>query len=215
MNRFIPTIDPLPQPAFFERLVFEHPAPGVAVLLLVALVTLVVMNRREQLRLGLLIAGALALAAAGLGAVGAMVQTDREWIDDGTRELVAAVAAGDAQAAAHTLAPDARLTLAGAGSFSMSRAELLRGVEALRSEVGVKGYGLLDRTFSADGPNTGRSRVVVRVDLSDFGPAFSSWEFGWRKEPTGEWRVVRMECLSINGRAPGASFAGELIRLLR
>lgn len=184
-------------------------------LLAVAVVGLVVMNRRSQLRAGLVIAGLCLLGAGSLALTASRVTTDRELIASGTRRLIAAATMGDSKTVGEILSSDARLTLAGAGSFSLDREELLAGVEALNDKVGLDGHRILDLTESVDGPNVGRSRVVVRVNLKEGGLAFSSWEMLWRREGDTRWRLMRMECLSVNGQTPGDWFAGELTQMTR
>ncbi len=184
-------------------------------LIVAVVIALVVMNRRSQLRTGLVVAGACLLGAGAVVMIASRVTTDREQIASNTRGLIAAVATGDVEKAGEILSSDAQLTLAGGGSFSLDRDGLLAGVEALQQKVRLKGHRTLDLTQSVDGPNVGRSRVVVRVGLEEGGLAFSSWEMLWRREGDSDWRLMRMECLSVNGQEPGRWFAGEVSQLIR
>lgn len=217
MNQFVPSIEPLPNAPLLERFLYEQPGAwaGAAAIAMVAVVILILANRRGRLGAGGAAAGAI-LAICGAWVMTArLVTTDRERIDRGTVALIQAAADGDRSAADGILAEDARLHLAGAGSFSMSRDRILDGFDALRRDIRVSDYGILERTKSVDGVNSGRSRVVVRFGFKEGGPTFSSWELAWRREPSGLWRIIRMEALSINGQAPGSRFAGELDRFAR
>lgn len=215
MNQFIPSIDQLPQPPVWQQLLLERPWGAVGVLVIAAFLAVVVMNRREQFRRGLMIGGAILGVAGAIFATATLVETDHEKVRGATVRLIDAAATGDVAGTEALLASDSKLHLEGMGSFSLSREELLAGVEALDQQVGVSDHGILDRTAVIDGPNVARSRVVVRVGLQGGGPTFSSWELTWRLEADGAWRLARMECQSINGRSPGQWFAGELSRFTR
>lgn len=215
MNEFIPSIEPLPGPGVVARTLFEQPWPAVAALLIIGGLAAIVLLRRGRLApalatggIGTALAGAVVLSAA-------LVTTDHERLMNGTRALAVGAVAGDVDAVGDLLAPDARLLIDGAPGVEVDREALLRAVGALDRRAGVRGHGVLDRTASIDGPNAARSRVVVRVDFEGVGPAFSSWQIGWRLEPDGVWRITRLEPLSINGRAPGAWLASEITGLGR
>lgn len=180
-----------------------------------ALFVLVIANRRGRFKLGALAAGAIMVLAIALVTTATQVTTAHERIVRATARLINAATTGDRAGTESVLATDARLNLAGAGAFSLSRDGLLRGVDALAGEDKVSDHRILKQTASEDGPNAGRSRVVVRVGIASAGPTFSSWELSWRREKDESWRVTRLECLSINGKQPGALFAGELSRFAR
>lgn len=215
MNNFIPSIDPLPQPPVFERVLFEQPWMAVGALLIIAILVAVVANRREQFRRGLVVCAAITAAAAALAVTATLVDTDHEQVARGTSDFMANAVSGGEAAVADLLAPDAILNLEGMSSFNLPRGAILNGVKSLDSEVGVRGWGILKKSAAIDGPNSGRSRTVIRVDVEGGGPNFSSWELVWRKDGEGRWRITRLICQSVNGRAPGQWFAGELARFAR
>ncbi len=215
MNQFIPSIEPLPQPPVWQQMLLERPAAAAGLLVIAAILTVVVLNRREQFRRGLLIGSLLMVAAIVVFTVATLVQTNHEAVRRSTGQIIAAAASGQVAEADELLAEDAKLHLAGMGAFSLSRDELLAAIEMLDREVGVSDFGILDRTATVDSQNAARSRVVVRVNIREGGPTFSSWELSWRRDADGVWRVTRFQCDQVNGRDPGQWFAGELSRLVR
>lgn len=212
MNQFIPSIDQLPQPPVWQSLLFEQPLGLVGVLFIAALCVFIVLNRREQAKLGAVVGGGLAAMAVAVFVIASVVTTDLEQVRDGTVALINSAATGDSAGASDHLAPDAKLNLSGMATFQVSREGLLAAVDAMEQDVGVRDHGILEKTASIDGPNAARSRVVVRVTIEGAGPTFSSWEMAWRRESDGVWRVTRLECLSVNARSPGAAIAGALSR---
>lgn len=215
MNSFIPTIDPLPEPALWSRVLLEAPWPAVAGLIVAGLLVAVVLVRRGQAGRAVLADSALTIAAVAVVLTAYLVTTDHERIERGSAVLVAAAAAGDAAGAGALLATDARLYAEGDAALSLDRRQILGVVAGLGRAAGIEGHRITRATASVDGPNAGRSRVVVRVDIAQGGLTFSAWELGWRKDPDGVWRVTRLVALSINGRRPGASFAAEVARFGR
>ncbi|RMH27296.1 MAG: nuclear transport factor 2 family protein [Planctomycetota bacterium] len=215
LDQIIPTVEALPGPGVLERIAFEQPWPAVVALLVIGLLAAVMLIRRGRVARAVVIDTAATALAAGLIVSATVVTTDHERVRAGSRGLVAAALAGDESRVGEILAPDARLTAAGASSVGLQRDAVLAAVRALPGRAPTRGHAIVDLTASVDGANAARSRLVVRTDFRGGGPAFSAWQLNWRLDPGGAWRVTRIEALSINGQAPGPWLAGEIASLGR
>lgn len=212
MNSLIPTIEPLPRPALWARVLFETPLAAAGAILAIGLMMMIVWIRRGLAGRAAISAGAGVALAGTLVLVAAMVTTEHERIVNATLALVESATTGDTGAVGGILADDVKLFAEGAPTLSVDRAAIIAAVRTLEERVRVRDSSVTRRTASVDGPNSGRSRVVVRTNFAGGGLNFTSWEIGWRLEPDGVWRATRLEALSVNGRSPGGAFLGELSR---
>ncbi len=212
MNSLIPTIEPLPGPAMWARVLFETPHAAAGAILAIGLMMMIVWIRRGLAGRAAASAGAGAAIAGALMIVATLVTTEHEKILALTATLVASATSGDTGSVGEIIAEDARLFAEGAPTLRVERAAIIAAVRSLDERVRVREASVTRRTASVDGPNAGRSRVVVRTNFAGGGLNFTSWEIGWRLEPDGAWRATRIEALSVNGRSPGGAFIGELSR---
>lgn len=199
----------------FERWVLESPW-GVALALLAAgVVGAWTLNQRARARPALIALIAGALGAAAVIATGLLVETERERVIRLTGAFVDSVAASDAQQADALL--DTRLIVLTTGNevTGFGKGEVLAIVR------GFDRFGLtnVQRTHGGaevQGRFTARSRITVRVEGGPVGaPLGSTWELGWTKHSDGAWRIVRLEAITIAGRAPGSGWADEARRRTR
>lgn len=191
----------LPKPPALEAVVFESPLLAAVALVVVGIATVFTLRASGKDRIGVVIGGAMVVAAGALLVTAAMVETARERMSRRTRELVRATATVDVEALRELLAADARLV--------GDRVPLVRGLDArsrdeilslVQTHIGgerVDDWAVLKMQAKRDGPNAGRTQTQVRVDAG--GPNFSWWRIDWRMDEDGEWRVIGIEPLFIGG----------------
>lgn len=198
----------LPASSGLQRWVLEQPEPPALALLTAGVIGFVALSRRDQRRRGALILGLGVALAAGLWLTGFLIQTDRERLTSATARLVRSVRARDRAAVDALLAPE--VVVASAGQIvtgDLGRAELLDAVEGFEVFQIDEWYQKPDGA-ALDGPNSARTRAVIRVRSSYFDTTLipMTWEFTWRRPPTTGadpgWRVARIELLTMWGREP-------------
>lgn len=193
---------PLPAGPVWERWLFEEPLwPGLA-LAMVGVAAFVVLNQSGQARRGIVAAGVLLAAAAGIFAIAAAVTTDRERLRGATGSLVAAVAHADAAAVGEHLASDVRLRAPVLGRNGMDRDQILAFVSSeMTGLYKVENYRVLQTQATLDGPDMGRTHTHVRVTPDRTGGfVFSWWRLDWRRDADGCWRVTHIEPLTVEDR---------------
>jgi hypothetical protein len=197
---------PINGPPVLEGLLFESPWGPAAVLVLAGVAAFWAFNRAGRVRLGVMVVAVAAAAAVGIVGIASMVTTDREVVGARTRELVAAVARGDAPGAAEYLAPTLSVRLVGV-TTNWGKEEVLQRIE--RELNGV--YRLKDRearvrTLRAgdEPPSSIRTQVRVSVTPEMYAlPTETWWLLMWRKQPDGLWRVMELDVQQIEGVKPG------------
>lgn len=194
----IPEPTPLPKPPLWRELLFEEPSTSIVILSVAAVLTLVVLWRRDAKLRSLVWPLVLAWLAGVNALLAALVVTDREELAASTRRLVAAVAAVDVGGVAGALSTDAELRYFGAES-PVGRDEIVRRVDLhFRGREAVKSVSIQEMRIDA---NAGRGRVQVRVTAEPAmfpTPIVSWWELEWRQEG-GAWRVTRIRPTFIQG----------------
>ncbi|MCE7973317.1 MAG: hypothetical protein DYG92_03180 [Leptolyngbya sp. PLA1] len=197
---------PLPPSPLMERLTLESPAPLIACLGVVALAFWLA-SREPARRKGRVVAGILLLVALGVGVLSSLVETTPERLGRHSREVVAAVAAGDADALARRLDPEVVLL-----TFEREGAEpleaILRRVATEFAKGGrleLKDYGVLEVQAVGETPRRGRVQIKVRATLASGVPGVSWWRLDYHRGDDGEWRVSGIQPLAISGVpfAPG------------
>lgn len=206
----------LPAAPALERWTLEQPVPLTLALLTAGMVALVVLRRRGRLMAGVVALVGAVLAAAGVALAGWSVQTPREAMTRSTRALVAGVFAGDRGGVDDLLGPEVLLVVAGEVSDAFERGDVL-GVTSRVGELGVSEWDQRVRGAVVDGPDAGRTAVMVRARgamTSEF-PTSSTWIISWRRSPGDAWRAERLECVEVFGRRPDAKILSHALRLAR
>jgi hypothetical protein len=193
-------VPPLPAAPAWEVWLLESPAIAAAVLGVLGCVLLVRRGLWSRAAGGLLI-------VAGLGVFGAgwLVQTPREAMSERTRELVAAVAGGEAGAMRGLL--DEAVTVASARGQSRGLPVAYEGREAIIAAatsrlpgLGIRRVAVLEVRAAVDGPEVGRTHVRVRAEGEGgawLGHAW--WEIDWVRRDQG-WLAAEIEPLWVQGR---------------
>jgi hypothetical protein len=147
------------------------------------------------------------LLALSVGVLASLVETTPERLSRQARELVAAVAAADADAVGRRLDPQVVLI-----TFEREGAEPFEGivhrVAAEFSKGGrleLKDYGVLEVQAASEAPRRGRVQIKVRATLASGVPGVSWWRLDSHLGDDGEWRVSGIQPLAISGVpfAPG------------
>ena len=200
----------LPSPPAWERWILERPLATAVALAICGVIGLIVMNQRGRLKAGLILLVALCAAGGVVWGIGAAVETDREAIEHATERLILAVTNSDVQTADQMIHD--RLVIASAGAVlpgGFTKADALAAVQ------GYKWFRIDEWTQRPDGavmdgPNTGRTRSVVRAKSSFYGDSTfipTTWEFTWGRGADGNWRVTRVELVSMWGQHPPEGWA--------
>lgn len=168
----------------------------------VAFALLLAGMRRGQKPL-MIAAGVGALLAVGVYVLSSVVTTDREHVEQRTREVIAATAPLDVAVLRDAMAPSASVTLPNGVPLPMSL--------ALSDELAsrVDRYALTDQTIKAihvekTGPDTAVARLGLRSSVYDDN-VNTEWQLTWRRPPGEPWRIVAVEWLLFQGQTPSAA----------
>lgn len=193
---------PLPPPSGLEHYTLESPW-ALAVLLLAAAGVcwiFLVPTRRRQ---GLFASAVLTLAGLGLIALGSLIDTPRERVQQSVVGLVDAIALGQPREADALLASNAAIYDL-EGSTPIDKNQIL---DRVRNDFGKGGrYELSDHTVleaqvALDSVTLAKTQVKVRVSSKDWGGPYISW---WRMDLTRDaqshWQITGIQPISLPGR---------------
>jgi hypothetical protein len=192
---------PPPQTSVFTRYVLENPWPG-ALLLLAAGAILAWMGFRDglavRIRAGAVLGG-LALLMLTLGRI---VVTAGEHGREVTRAFVTAVLANDMLAIDSLLSPACTLAVGNPNNPGFDREYIMNRVgEVKRYSVENNSITMLDGyTERADAATVhlGCSTTVQEFPY----PTPSSWVLRIERQSDGQWRIIRISCISIGNSSP-------------
>lgn len=198
-----PSLPSLPQPPAIQHALLENPIPLVIGALALGLGAYALASRLGKRRLGVLSGlGAFALGLVAVG-VSLAVETNRERVIERTTRLVAAVAAADLPALDRLLDSEVRLVLPGAGA-GRTKADIMAWVE--RSLSPSSPYALQEHRVNEvqaeinRGERTGSTRALVTLTPANQGlPSRFVCMLDWRKDAAGDWLVVDIEPLWLQG----------------
>lgn len=198
-------MDP-PAPSILQRYLLEQPWPLVVVLLLIAVACLLGMLRRRDktARHRFLIVSSIAAGlAAGVLLLATAVRTDREAIEQTTRELVAAAGPLDPDRLDALIFPDAVFT-GPDGSVWRTWDESEPAIRAGSRWVEFKESPHTIRSLRVGVLPSGEGVTLMDVRTDVPGAAFfkTKWRLTWRKDAEGEWRMHEARWLDFFGRQP-------------
>jgi ketosteroid isomerase-like protein len=186
---------PLPGPGFLERFVLDSPVVLMLVLFLGALVALMVCRGLGKPRRGMVIALAFVVMAAGAWMAASLIETDREAIKRGSRELIAAVATVDTAALDRLMADNVVMRYRYSRG-DIGKAEIVSHVERyLGREHPIKSHAVLHSEAVLEGERVGRSQIQVQATAQRGESLTSWWRLDWAKDASGRWRVTRISPL--------------------
>ncbi|MFG0260766.1 MAG: hypothetical protein ACF8LK_10505 [Phycisphaerales bacterium JB041] len=202
-----PDLPELADPPFLHHALFENPVPLVIAAVLVALLAHAVATRADRRRAGLMVSvGALLLGVVGF-VVATVVQTDREAVEERTRETVAAVADADTGTLAAIFDPEVRLYYSGSRA-GWDRGRILGFVETYllpRQRYEVESHSISGiQTQLGPGRFTARSRARVSVTpVGDRAPTSVICLMTWRQDPEASgpdaWTLTEIQPLWVQG----------------
>jgi len=193
-----------PATGLFTRYVLENPWPLVVLLGIAAIALAKLGTDRDGRRL---VGGAVAcvLAAAVVFLTAWMVTTPGEHARRVTRALVTAAEAGDLVAMRDLFAADASLHLGSLAALGLDRDEIDRGIDTLGSQHRVASNTV---TVLRAGPIDANAAVAelgnITTTASSFGPVPNAWLLRIERGSDGVWRIQRLSCTAIAGRAPSS-----------
>jgi hypothetical protein len=194
---------PLPDPPFFEHILFESPWPLVAALGLVGIVLLIHGTRRGNRRIVLAAAACIVLAAC-VPALSALVTTTREHLIERTRQLVAATAPLDLARVRGFVAPGAEL-VGPDGSPWLTADDIFRELSSATQRFAIAAQDTSRLAAEEQTPDRGRTSVHVRTTFggqSRPSPIVTDWIFTWARQADGSWRVTRLQWMKLEGSPP-------------
>lgn len=179
---------------------FEKPITSAAVVAFAACIVAVVLYRRGRVRGAWGAAGVGMALTAGVFMTGRMVTTDRERIVQGTKDFVAAVAESDPIVVRELL--DDRLIVTSRSMLApnVDKDTVITITRQMR-DAGIRSHFV--KIDQAGVSRSGVGSIEMRVQVTgEYGPATSRWRLEWQRHTDGVWRIVEIDCLSINGVQP-------------
>jgi hypothetical protein len=207
MVSLLAAVQPLDEPSVLARVFDGQPWLISGVILLAGFAGYLVLNSQRQPRRARAAALGAVLVAVGLNVAARLIVTERERVAQATLELVRATATVDMAKLEEMLAPDCMAITAGVFPAvpivpdGTSRTLLLAAVQSqLGGPYKLSEYGVLETQVQINGPTAARTQVRVRATAESLGvPGISWWRLDWRKSGGGEWKVVLIELLEMDG----------------
>ncbi len=199
----VPDPSPLPEPGLLTRLLFESEWTLAIALGAAGIFAFLLLNSRGRAKDGLKAAGVAALLAVAALFTSRLVTTEREQMAAMTRDLVAMVARGESAGLRSIFSTDARLTAApGIGEVELDRVLSLTGeFFGPGGRYELSDHRIRDLQATTDGPNVGRVQVKVWVKHKGSGWINNSWWLlDYQRDAAGEWKVVELRALAVQGR---------------
>jgi len=193
----------MPQPpdvSFFTRYVIENPWPGGLLFLAVGAVLVMIglrVGRWDRVRQGSVAAAVGAL----IFAIGFLVTSAGEHGQALAQRFVDAVVEGDLVAANASLADRARLHIGSPKNPGLSNERIREGLSEFVRRYEVESNLVLARR----GYGTGAGSAEVHLRLSTdagMGPVLTAWIIGAERTEEGEWVIVDLTWVALNGQTP-------------
>lgn len=192
---------PLPGAPLMHHLFLESPALLAVLLVGLSIVTFAVLAMRGKPRVARIAVACGALTAGTVIAISMLIETDREKIGTLTKEMISAVAAGDAATLDTILADDAVL-LSPLSGQPLPKSDVLARVATDFRPGGryhIRDHRVLELQAEAEDTPRGRVQVKVRVTPAD-GPPTPVWvRIDYEKDAAGQWRAGGIAVVSMGG----------------
>ena len=203
-------ISNLPGPPLLERFFLVEPIPTGAAVLLVGLLLFEVLRRKRRERLAMLAIGIGIVGAAAIVAIGMAVVTPYERVRQATARFVELASAGKRDEIEDMLGGRFGLVLAEGdrprdADWMLDRVEWAGQVVVSNQQVWRGG--------DVRTPNSIRTRMTLRTEvafrtISD--RQASTWDFTWQRDPSGQWKLTRLEAVSLAGQRPWSGWGDQL-----
>lgn len=190
-----------------EQLFFERPWPVIVGLLVAGLIFRVLARQRAN---GRLLVAALAMVglAGGVYALAWLVTTDREHVQELTRQLVNATEGGvDMQALDELLAAEAVLERHD-GAVWLRFAEERDQIQALAERHAIRDHRISRVNVHLAETDTATVDLHLRSELDRQAgvPIPTRWSLTWQRD-NDRWQVTRARWSEIRGRSPDEGVA--------
>jgi hypothetical protein len=190
----------LESPPMIEHLLLEQPWPLAVVFGIIGIGLFVIASRNAKPKLRYAGLGSFILAT-GVIALASFVTTDREEVTELTRQLVH-MTAPFRGAPLRAQFDDAAVFNGAEGDRWFQAAPGLIALELAIKKYGISEHSIRDIACETDSP--GRASCWVRVHTNVGGQGVNTdWLFTWRKQKDGQWRVMVIQGLKINGQTMG------------
>jgi hypothetical protein len=182
----------------------ENPWPVIAGLLLAGIIAAIVMQRRDQLKLGLLALAAAAALTALIFVLALSITTEREVLAERTQQAATFTAAANITDLRELLTERAVVKAFGPIPMPRGRDELLDVVSKyLGSTYKLKDVKIGPVRAVIDGPNLARTQVRVWAKLDGdqamYNVPTGAWfRLGWTRDGTGPWRITDINVMQID-----------------
>src|ERR1051326_5423352 len=179
-----------------SELLFHTPWWLPTALIALGVVLFIAGNNRMERRVRA--AGLISMAAAVLlMLVSYLVDTDLERAENGSRQLVASVAASDWARMQGLLDPNCTVAVMNAVTVYNNRDQIVRGAQDAVGRYGLRAAGIRSLEAQQTGPLiTVSVDVITEQDATALRPLPSSWQFEWQRGPGG-WSITRITNLRI------------------
>jgi hypothetical protein len=194
-----------PSSSLITRYVFENPWPvGILTLIVAALMIWTGLRdatwRRVQVAIGIGAFGLIVLL------IGYLVTTAGERASSVTRALVEAMVAGDRVGATDLFANDAILSVGSPQNPGMGYDSIVEAIDDWCSRYKVESNTITSLRGYSEDSHSGEAHLGCRTTVAEFPyPNTSQWVVRARRQDDGEWKIVQIACMAINGRTPSAN----------
>ena len=191
-----------PDPPLTEQWLFVNPWPGIIVLIVVAALLRLIAQRAGKTQLNWGVPAAL-LLAGGLYALTALVDTQREQVDNAMRTLLQATIEKDLAALSTLISDDA--TISDADGNPWGRVGPLRDeLDTALTNFTIESHRVNDLRVQPTGERGAQVLLDLRTTFAASGfPNATRWVFTWERVGDGKaWRVTDARWLKWQGRKP-------------
>jgi len=191
----------LPDPPFFEQLLFERPWPVILILVLFTVAFL--FSRRTNLsRNTLICSGMMITVALAIFLTSRVVTTDREQIIAASQKLVKDIENGDVKALRKTI--DSHAIFSGPrGDKWFTGEEVFQMFSQITQNLQMENNltGEIQSQFIPASNGKSLINVQSKTDQYKFN-AHTRWLITWRRDRDGAWHALELQWLRVNGRNP-------------
>ncbi len=189
-------------PPLIPHLLFESPLPLVIALAVVTLIIVVFAQRRNSPRL-LMVGGGVSIAALAIVLLARFVTTQREELNERTRQLVAATSPLDPARLDRVLHPNAQL-LGPTGQPWMQGEQIRQRLVVLAAAYPIKSQQVRSTATEVRNPSQAITALDVRTTLSHEVETTepTTWLLTWERQADGDWLVTSVQWVSWRGQSP-------------
>jgi hypothetical protein len=191
-----------PTSSLFTRFVLENPWP-LGTVAIVAAVLLIWTGLREGFMRRVNVAIGVGLAGIAIIILGHLVTTSGEHARAVARALVTAMVAGDRVGSVRLFANDAVLSIGSSRNPGLDHDFIVDAIDRWASSYKVTSNSISTMRGYTEAADMGEARMACMTEVNDFPyPNVSQWAVRARRQADGQWKIVQLTCVSINGQTP-------------